>query len=52
MAHRELTLKDQLKGVRAALKSRKTPKQFRAALERRAAQLQEKLQKRDGGWGW
>lgn len=39
MAHRKLTLEEQLKGVRAALKSRRTPPQLRESLRRRADAL-------------
>jgi hypothetical protein len=45
MAGHKLSLAAQLKGVKAALESAKTPKQFRAGLKRRKEQLQEKLSK-------
>jgi hypothetical protein len=41
-----LSLRDQLKGVRAALRSDRTPLQLKAGLRKRAAQL-EKVVKRD-----
>jgi len=45
MAHRQLTLKQQLKGVIAALKSPTTPKQLRKGLEKRAKKLQKQIKK-------
>jgi hypothetical protein len=39
MARRKLSLKEQLKGIRAALKSKRTPPQLRDGLRRRAAWL-------------
>ena len=43
MARHKLTLKEQLKGVRAALQSRRTPLQLRPGLKRRAEQLKKKI---------
>lgn len=39
MPRRKLTLSEQLRGVRAALRNRKTPKQLRDGLRKREAQL-------------
>lgn len=44
--HGRLSLRDQLKGVRAALRSDRTPPQLKAGLRKRAVQL-EKVVKRD-----
>jgi hypothetical protein len=46
MARRKLTLKQQLKGIRAALKSKRTPPQLRDGLRKRAEWLYKKI----GGW--
>jgi len=46
MARHELSVEEQLEGVRAALRSRQTPPQLREGLRRREAQLQEQLRKR------
>src|SRR5882762_1368774 len=46
MARHELTLEEQLEGVRKALRSRKTPPQFREGLRRQEARLEEQLRKR------
>jgi hypothetical protein len=43
VARRKLTLAEQLKGVRAALRSPKTPPQLRDGLKRRAEELNRKL---------
>lgn len=43
MARHELSLRDQLKGVRAAIKSRKTPPQLREGLQKRAKDLEREL---------
>jgi hypothetical protein len=43
MARRQLTLEQQLKGIRAAVRSKKTPPQLRAGLRRRAKWLVERL---------
>jgi hypothetical protein len=43
MARNKLSLADQLRGVKAALKSKKTPPQFRDGLRRRKAELQKQL---------
>ena len=45
MAHRKLTLKEQLKGVKAALRSRRTPPQLKEGLRRRKAVLEKELGK-------
>jgi hypothetical protein len=46
MARHELSLKEQLEGVKAALRSRDTPPQLREGLRRREAQLEEQLRTR------
>ena len=46
MARRKLTLEDQLKGVRAAIESRRTPPQLKDGLKRRADELQTKINSR------
>ena len=46
MARHELSLEEQLEGVRAALRSHHTPPQLREGLRRREAQLEEQLRKR------
>jgi hypothetical protein len=43
MAHNKLSLEDQLRGVKAALKAKKTPPQFLEGLRRRKMELQRKL---------
>ena len=43
MARRQLTLKDQLRGIRAALKSKRTPPQLKPGLEKRKNVLEESL---------
>lgn len=43
MERRKLSLKDQLKGVRAALKSPRTPPQLKQGLKRRAEELRKQL---------
>jgi hypothetical protein len=43
MARRKLTLKEQLKGVRAALKSKRTPLQLRHGLQARAEWLRKRI---------
>ncbi len=43
MARNKLSLKDQLRGVKAALKSKRTPPQFRDGLQKRKADLQRQL---------
>jgi hypothetical protein len=42
----ELTLEEQLEGVKAALRSRSTPEQLKNGLRRRAADLEEQLRRR------
>jgi len=39
MAHRKLTIQEQLKGVRAALKSPRTPPQLKEGLRKREREL-------------
>ncbi len=46
MARRKLTLKDQLRGVRAALRSPRTPPQLREGLRQRAKELERRLCKK------
>jgi hypothetical protein len=46
MARNKLSLEDQLRGVKAALKSKKTPPQFRDGLRRRKAELQKQIRGR------
>ena len=43
MARRKLSLKDQLRGVKAALRSRRTPPQLCDGLRRRAEVLEKRL---------
>lgn len=43
MARRKLTLEEQLKGVRAAIQSRRTPLQLKEGLQRRAEELEKRL---------
>jgi hypothetical protein len=43
MARKKLSLEDQLRGVKAALKSKRTPPQFRDGLRRRKEELQKKI---------
>jgi len=45
MAKFRMSLEDQLRGVQKALKNPKTPKQFKAELQRQVAQLKIKLKK-------
>lgn len=45
MARNKLSLADQLRGVKAALKSKRTPPQFREGLRKRKAELQERFRK-------
>jgi hypothetical protein len=52
MSHRKLTLKQQLKGVNAALRSSRTPKQLRKALEKRAKQLRNQIRKKISFESW
>ena len=49
MAHRKLTLEEQLKGVKAALKSRRTPPQLRQGLRKRADWLKKRIEKANPG---
>lgn len=48
MARRKLTLEQQLKGVEAALRSRKTPGQLKPGLRKRQAQLLRQLGREAG----
>lgn len=43
MARRTLTLAEQLRGVRAAVKSKRTPPQLKAGLRKRASQLRNMI---------
>lgn len=43
MPRRKLTLEQQLKGVRAAMRSPRTPPQLRKGLQRRAEQLEKQI---------
>jgi len=43
MVHRKLTLSEQLKGVRAALRSPRTPPQLKEGLRRRAEVLEKQI---------
>jgi hypothetical protein len=43
VAYRKLTLKQQLKGVNAALKSPRTPQQLKEGLKKRAKQLRKQI---------
>src|ERR1700730_15658146 len=47
----ELTLDEQLKGVRAALRSRSTPSQLKDGLRRREADLEEQLRRKRSWFG-
>jgi hypothetical protein len=48
MARRKLTLKEQLRGIRAALRSKRTPPQLREGLRLRAEWLRKMVQSRKG----
>ena len=50
VAHRQLTLKQQLKGVTAALKSPRTPKQLKKGLEKRAKELRKQIKRKGSFW--
>jgi len=52
VAHRQLTLKQQLKGVNAALKSPRTPSQLKKGLEKRAKQLRKQIKKKPSFEPW
>ena len=43
MARRKLNLEEQLKGVTAAIRSKRTPPQLREGLRRREAQLKQQI---------
>jgi hypothetical protein len=43
MARRKLTLEEQLKGIRAAVRSKRTPPQLREGLRKRAKWLVEQI---------
>lgn len=45
MARRKLTLEEQLRGVRAALRSKRTPPQLKEGLRRRAEALEKQIEK-------
>jgi hypothetical protein len=46
MARRQLTIKEQLKGIRAAIRSKRTPPQLQAGLRRRAEWLRDQIRQR------
>ena len=46
MARRKLTLEEQLKGIRAAVRSKRTPPQLRKGLRERAKWLIEQIRQR------
>jgi len=46
MAHRRLSLEDQLRGTTAAIESKKTPPQLLEGLRRRKAELERQLRGR------
>jgi hypothetical protein len=48
VARRKLSLQDQLRGVNAALKSKRTPPQLIEGLRRRAKELERLMRKRRG----
>ena len=53
MARHKLSLKEQLRGVEHALRSRRTPKQFREGLRKRKKQLERALGKPEPhAWSW
>jgi hypothetical protein len=54
MAHRRLSVEQQLKGVRAALNSRRTPKHLKRGLKKREKKLRKRIKKNDSLWdsGW
>jgi len=47
MARRKLTLEDQLRGVRGAIRSPKTPPQLKPGLRKRAATIEKRLGRRN-----
>ncbi len=47
MARRKLSLQEQLKGVNAAIRSRRTPPQLREGLRKRAAELEKQIRLTD-----
>lgn len=53
MARHKLSLKEQLRGVEHALRSRRTPKQFREGLRKRKKQLERALRRHQSdAWPW
>jgi hypothetical protein len=50
MARRILTLEEQLRGVRAALKSKRTPPQLREGLRKRKETLKKSLGRKKKSW--
>lgn len=46
MARRKLTLEEQLKGIRAAVRSKRTPPQLRDGLRKRAQWLIDQIRQR------
>jgi hypothetical protein len=51
MSRHKLSLEEQLEGVKAALRSRRTPAQLRAGLENRAADLEKQLRRNPSATG-
>ncbi len=47
MARRKLTLKEQLRGIKAAIRSPRTPPQLRDGLRRRAEFLEKEIRKQE-----
>ena len=45
MARRQLTLEEQLKGIRAAIRSKRTPPQLRDGLRKRVKWLKEEIRR-------
>jgi hypothetical protein len=45
MARRQLTLEEQLKGIRAAIRSKRTPPQLREGLRKRVKWLKEEIRR-------
>jgi len=60
MARRKLTLEDQLRGIRAALKSARTPRQLKPGLQKRREVLEKAIGKtptktkriKNSFWNW
>jgi hypothetical protein len=47
MARRQLTIREQLKGIRAALKSKRTPTQFLPGLRKRQNWLRKRIGRKE-----